>query len=501
MLTMNFSKVFGAYFWNQLNKVVEFAIVFITSIVIARGLGPNNYGVYAAVNSFAGLFILFASFGFEQIINAQIPKFIVSGQFGESLYILKKLMIFRLLTLCVSYVLLNMFAEVISVAMHMEGMTLYLQLIAFYVVLTGSSSLLFYMLIAQLKMKQIAIVNISSKALKLIFSFILLRLGFSISGLILLAIGLSLFELAFYYIFLKKTYTAPSIKVDLNPYKSLGANFWIISIVNYFLERQIDIIILGLFAVPASQIAFYGLSATLTTTISVLTISGLGGVSLTAFSSIHEEKGELALGKSWEMLVKFTTLMSVPLTVFTIIFAEQIILYVYSTKYLPAAHFLRWISIYMLFSRIMGGGANITALYASHREKTALNIRIGFGAINVIMDIVLIKYMGVLGAVLATGTSLLCANFIEYLFLKKTLNVKLPALSALKVVCASVVSGFICTWLPITNILSIFLAGILFVCIFLVVAYFIKPLENEDSRYAKNLPQPFNYVIIKLIKV
>ena len=167
---------------------------------------------------------------------------------------------------------------------------------------------------------------------------------------------------------MRPLFTVQPVKVDLSVYKYMGANFWIISIVSYLLEQQIDINILGIFSIPASQIAFYSLSGTLTTTISVLTIAGLGGVSLTALSAVHAEKGELALGRAWELFMKFTTLLSVPLLVFAFFYADEIMLFLYSSKYLPAATFLRWFCIFQIVQRICGGGANITALYAMGRK-------------------------------------------------------------------------------------------------------------------------------------
>ena len=177
---INFKIVFGAYFWNQFNKIFEFALVFATSIVITRLLGPHDYGIYAAVNSIAGLFILFASFGFEQIINTQIPKFLSDNRDGESSYLLKKILLFRVVILCFSFIILYLFSAYISQIMNMTEMSPYLKLIAFFVILNGSSSLLSYMLIAQLKMQSIAKVNLISKSLKLFFAYILLSLGLGI---------------------------------------------------------------------------------------------------------------------------------------------------------------------------------------------------------------------------------------------------------------------------------------------------------------------------------
>ena len=496
---MQFKQVFGAYFWNQLNKTFEFGLGFFTSIIVARQLGPSEYGVYSAVISFALLFLLFASFGFEQVVNAQIPKLLVEEKKGEAVYLFKRLIVLRFILLCFACTLLQLFSTLIGRIMHIESMSPYLKLIAFFIILSGISSLLSFMLIAQLKMRAIAEVGIISKALKLFLSWLLLRMGFGIPGLILLAIGLSFLEIIFYSYYLRPIYFTVPRKVDLTSYGWMGANFWLIGIVNYLLERQVDIIFLGIFSVPVSQIAYYSLAATLTLTIGVITVSGLGGVGLTAFSSIHADRGEKALAQAWGVLVKFTILLTTPLLCFTIFFADKIILYVYTEKYLPAANLLRWLCLYQVGTKLVGGDSSLTALYASGREKAGLIIRSGCGILNVVLDIVLIKFIGVFGAVIATGTSFFLANLAEYLTLRKVLSVRLPYQLAAKGFAASVLAGLICIYIPAKNLAGLVGIGIAFVFSFVVIISILKPLKEQDRVYVNKLPAPFAFVMARLV--
>lgn len=82
--------------WTQGGKLCEFFLLFLLSIVLARGFGPESYGIYSSVLAFLSLFMVGASFGLEQTISNFVPKYIVSGEKEKAKAILKRAILIRM---------------------------------------------------------------------------------------------------------------------------------------------------------------------------------------------------------------------------------------------------------------------------------------------------------------------------------------------------------------------------------------------------------------------
>ncbi len=63
-----FSKYFKNTGWIFLAKMVTFAVSFFTIAMVARYLGPENYGKLSYAQSFVSIFSIFASLGIDQIL-------------------------------------------------------------------------------------------------------------------------------------------------------------------------------------------------------------------------------------------------------------------------------------------------------------------------------------------------------------------------------------------------------------------------------------------------
>jgi len=63
-------------------KLVNLAVVFISSILLARSLGPNGYGAFAFIMSLASSLSLFSSLGLVELMVREIAKYEQSQQWG-----------------------------------------------------------------------------------------------------------------------------------------------------------------------------------------------------------------------------------------------------------------------------------------------------------------------------------------------------------------------------------------------------------------------------------
>lgn len=69
-----FKKYFANTSWLIAEKVFNLAIAFSVGIYVARYLGPEDFGLRSYVQSFVGLFAVFATLGIEQIVIRDLVK-------------------------------------------------------------------------------------------------------------------------------------------------------------------------------------------------------------------------------------------------------------------------------------------------------------------------------------------------------------------------------------------------------------------------------------------
>ncbi|HXX63744.1 MAG TPA: hypothetical protein VEO56_08105, partial [Bacteroidota bacterium] len=65
--------------WNHGGKIFEFVLMYVASLIVARGLGLSENGVYASVVSLSQLLLVLSSFGLEAAINKNFPQLPAGG--------------------------------------------------------------------------------------------------------------------------------------------------------------------------------------------------------------------------------------------------------------------------------------------------------------------------------------------------------------------------------------------------------------------------------------
>ncbi len=70
----SFKKYFKNTGWMFFERVIRILLAFIVSILLARYLGPKDYGLFNYILSFTGLFTIISSFGIENILVRELVK-------------------------------------------------------------------------------------------------------------------------------------------------------------------------------------------------------------------------------------------------------------------------------------------------------------------------------------------------------------------------------------------------------------------------------------------
>jgi stage V sporulation protein B len=324
-------------FWNVSASMVQKIGGLIFTVLLARILLPEKFGIYSLVISIAMLFTVFSEGG----INSAVIRFIselrkdkkkASGYFN---YLVK----LKLIILIISSVLLILFAFPLSFLIFDKPFILIplifssVYIIA-YSLLNFFSSLFFSIKKVKYLFFKETVYQILRTAI-IILTILIIPSLLDVSYTIILITFCS-FVALLYVIYLSRK-AIPEIFVINNSIKDkdkkriIKFSFYSTFIsLSYLLLGNMDALILGAVVSDAKQIGLYRSAFTL--------VSSIGGifafsqVLLPIFVSIKNIKLEQAFNK----IVKYFLIFAVPLTFGLIILADYLLVLVYGYEYLGA---------------------------------------------------------------------------------------------------------------------------------------------------------------------
>jgi SAM-dependent methyltransferase len=170
-------------------------------------------------------------------------------------------------------------------------------------------------------------------------------------------------------------------------------------------------------------------------------------------------------------------------------FSREIITLIYSQKYSASVPFFEILTVFLIATRLMGGGIAADYLQASGKVNLLLRSSIVSGLTNLLLALILIPRYGALGAVFATGFAALIIAGMHGYYSGKLLQIRFPIASGIAVIAASLLSALIVQKLSLLFPKGyIIVSLIIYEFIFLAFCYFIKPITIRDMEFLNTLP-------------
>ena len=491
------SRFLSGFKWNVIGQLLSVSIGLLLSAVIARGLGPDDYGLYASIFAVLGMFPLLINLGFEQTINVKLPELMIKAKevgTGNIVHFIRTLFSYRLIVSLCAGVILYFFASEIAGLIHQQSIAGYLRVASICVVFTGLISLLAMVFTAQLKIMLARILGATQQIITLLFVFILLKLGLRIYGVIYaMIIGLILSFLI--YIFFSRRYLFDkSEKFNLSGFYRIGLAAWLIGFVSFALGKQTDIILLNYFGVPSSQVGFYNIAFGFSVMLSFLLI-GIGPIFQAIFSETYEKNGAKGLADSWYIIAKIGLLLWFPVFAFAILYAPSIITIIYGEAFSLASGPFRILASFNMVYILLNASFAMPVFYLINRKKIGLCLRISVGILNLILDIILIPKYGVFGAVFATGASTALIGILEIGVVIKDIQARLPLVFYFKIILLFSLALLPTLLIGGETIIPIILKGVVYGVSSVILMWFLKPIEARDKQFVKSASEPLYQVV------
>jgi O-antigen/teichoic acid export membrane protein len=491
------SRFVSGFKWNLIGQILSVSIGLLLSAVIARGLGPDDYGLYASVVAIIAMIPFLVNLGFETIINVRLPVLMINAReagTGNIVHFIRSLFFYRLIVSLCACVVLYFFASEIAGLIHQQNIAGYLRVASICVVFTCLISLLAMVFTAQLKIMLARILGATQQIIILLFAFILLKLGLGIYGVIYAMIIGSILSFLIYIFFSRRYLFHKSEKFNLSGFYKIGLAAWAIGFVSFALGKQTDIILLNYFGVPSSQVGFYNIAFTFSLMLSFLGI-GIGPISQAIFSESYEKSGTKGLADSWYIIAKIGILFWFPVFAFALLYVPSIITIIYGEAFSSASGPFRILAGLKMVYVLMNASFAMPVFYLISKKRIGLCLRISAGILNLILDIILIPKYGVLGAVYATGASMALIGILEIGVVIKSIQARLPLVFYSKIILVFGLALLPTLLIGGETIIPIILKGVIYGISSIMLMWLIKPMEERDKLFVKSASEPLYQLV------
>lgn len=465
--------VFANMSWLMISQIITSACAFVWTILTARYLGPSDYGIFGTAVSFTVLFSVLADFG----VTTYIVRSISIDLENEGKYLNNAISLKLFLSL--------LYLSVVIIALLLLGWDNYVVVICLLFAVESLIKSFQFAFCSSFQahelLKYQAISNIILNVLTLICIVIVSFTKFGLYGIAFSYIFANVVGLIYTVAVIRKRIVKPRLSFDTSFYKKLilGGIPFALTGIFYTVYYSIDIVMITHFATTYDT----GLYNSAYKLITVLTLfyTIYSSVIFPVMSKLFVDEKDI-LKLSFVKSIKYLSLVTIPIAVFTFFYGYDII-NIYGSEFIEAGGVLKILIWTVCFLFI--NGASSLILNASHKEYSVTKIYSIAAIFNVILNMVLIPKYSVYGASVATVLSEILILFLQMYMLSK-IN-QLPdrhlVLDLMKICVASGVLGAV---LYVLN-LNMWVAMPVSIVVYFAVILLIRTVDSDDKLIFKQI--------------
>lgn len=455
-------------------QIISYALGFIYVIYIARYLGAEGFGILTLALSFTGISIVLTDLGLNKLIVRDISRdrSLAKKYLGNFLSMKVILAFFMLFVTILAINLFNYSNEI----------TIVVYLITISTIFTSFSQLFYSIFQIYQKMEYQAVGIILNSVLILGGAFLGKLYGLDVMGLAFFYLIATIIVLIYNILACSFKFMVPKINFDFSFWKTAISNSIFFGLADVFIVIyfNIDSVMLSLI-VGETVVGWYNAAYRL---IFVLTfIPSVLIITLFPLMSKHFESAKETLKVEYEKSFKYLFVISVILLVYGILFADQIILNIYGTDYLPAISALQVLIcvIPIIFITTLFGNL----LAAINRQRVVTLIAGANALLNVALNLILIQSYSFIGASVATVLTEGLGFILMYYYISRYFTRISITENILKPIFCGLIIAALIYYLEIE--INWLLAGIIGLLSYLLLLYIFQIINKEDITLFKKI--------------
>ena len=485
-------KAFSGSIHQYAASLVMLIFSVLTSIYIIRELAVEDFGIYNFIISLVSMAQVVTSLGLAPTIQRYLPEYREKGNNYFQKRILSVSMLIRLLAGFIFVSILLIAREwIIDIFNLPISFQKFFPLVALIILLVLESQLLGdAALVALFENKYWNLSRTAYTCLKFILFYLSLSMGYGILGivwcwLIVVVVLFLLFLIKAY----KVIFSLPTKKADIQPlpirrFFNFGGYLILQQSTWFFRDTATDIFLISYF-LGTYEVGLYSFAFS----IPLMLMSFSPGSRLRAIftplfvHSYTKTNDKQQLSYFFGLVNKIIFFSMIPIFIILIILADKVIMFIFNPDYLTVTNlFILSLGFVMLQQFAYAYTSIIYTL-----EKTKI-VFVGslFAFYNLIMDIILIPPLGILGAILATGSAGMMLPVYYHFAMRREriIELKYPWKSFVIFSVNTIVTGVIVFLLRgfIHNIISLFCVLAIAVIVYLGLSYLNKGFDDKDRK-------------------
>ncbi len=425
--------------YNILVKAIALAFGFVASVVVARFLGPEKYGLYSFVIWALSTIALLGNLGIPTTITKYVSEYWGKKDFAAIGAIVSRLLKVKLLSGVLVGLLLFFLAPLISRWYHNPDLTLYLRVAAFVIPPLGLMWFYNGLFCGLQRFDLIARINLIVSPVTVMVFLLVIYFGGAIEQLVAVSVVANVLLVAG-YLYHKRTKFAVirkgPAKYDFEgKLLKFSASAFVVLLLEAIIWERFGIFFLSIFSTP-TEIAFYNVAFILSSRTMILLPGALTGILLPAMSEVYGTGNKDELARVHANSTRYLAMLSLPICLGGIAIARQMFPVLYGPSFQPAA---------FVFAILILGGAvgsiatsSSSLLYGAELQRVVVRAGILSALINVSASLLLVPILGAKGAALA-GASAQVAGGVVMIFYayRKFMKQKFPLSNVIRILLAS----------------------------------------------------------------
>lgn len=386
--------------WLIGGKIAQMVLSFFVSILTARYLGPNNYGIISYVNAYVAFFISLCTLGVNSVI---IKDFVEKPQEqGEAV---GTTLAMRFIS---SFLSVIMILCIVNVVDHDEPTTIVVAALCSVSLLFQVFDTFNYWFQSRYESKITSIATFVAYAATALYRIVLLALHKNVEWFAF-ATSVDYIVLGVFLFYSYRKNNGPKLSVSIEKGKSLlGRSYhYILSGMMVAIYGQTDKFMLKQM-LDETSVGYYSLASSVNL-MWVFVLQAIIDSMYPTIMRLHEKDREQFNRKN-RQLYAIVIYVSMAAAICFVLFAPLVIKILYGDAYMPAVGPLRVITWYTIFS-YLGVARNAWIVYMN-KQKYLKYMYLSAAFINIGLNYIMIPIWGASGAALASLLTEICTSLV-----------------------------------------------------------------------------------------
>lgn len=415
---------------------------YLVRVLLAKNLGIEEFGLFYAVFSFLGLLGIFKSLGFDKALIKFIPELLHKSKFSLIKSSIIYVAIIQLITNTLVIVLIYLFSNYLSVHFfHTSDANMVLKLMAIAFFIDTFVFVLKFSFQGFQKMALFAGIEVIRMLLIFVIIFIGFTLNYEILSPIVAYILAPIILLLIFTPILTKFVFPEFIKskfiLDKELFKRI-AKYSIFVVTTGMASMMLgytDSIVLTYFT-DLKSVALYNIALP-TANLLIYFARAINGILVPLTAELWTKREMKLLNAGMESLYKYSIIIIVPLAFLMFSFTDLIINVFFGKEYILAGNAMKILTIGFIFGTVNG----ICTYFFSGIGKPEINSKILFTAaiFDLIGNIVLIPFLGIIGAAITTSLSFVIMMIMSLVEIRNLTKIVFPIRIWIKTSIAGVI--------------------------------------------------------------